>query len=113
MLSYFAVLYSDLHCIHFSFQHLHLSAMASRNPNNGHYSMGENTLPVPMALFRTNRSRLVSSLKESGHTKGVVLLQGGEEQGLCLGDSADVNSVFQQEAFFHWVLQLELILSTY
>jgi hypothetical protein len=75
----------------------------ARNPSNGFFSISEKSLKVPMALFKQNRDRLVSELRKSGQTKSVVLLQGGEEQGLCLGDSADVHSVFQQEAFFHWV----------
>ena len=77
--------------------------MATKNPSDGFYSISDNSPKVPMALFAENRRRLAAALRESGKTKSVVLLQGGEEQGLCVGDSADVMSVFQQEAFFHWV----------
>lgn len=76
--------------------------MATKNPSDGYYYISDNSPKVPMALFADNRKRLVAALRESGKTKTVVLLQGGEEQGLCLGDSADVSTVFQQEAFFHW-----------
>ena len=77
--------------------------MASKNPSDGYYHISDNSPKVPMALFAENRKRLAAALRESGNGKSVVLLQGGEEQGLCAGDSADVSSVFQQEAFFHWV----------
>ena len=77
--------------------------MANRNPSDGYYFINDDSLKVPMALFAQNRQRLASALQASGKNNSVVLLQGGKEQGLCTGDSADVMAVFQQEAFFHWV----------
>lgn len=76
--------------------------MAVKNPSNGFFYMGEGTLKVPMTLFKENRERLSAALRESGSKNSIVLLQGGQEQGLCVGDSADVGTVFRQEAFFHW-----------
>jgi hypothetical protein len=75
----------------------------AKNPSNGFFYINDNSIRVPMALFAKNRERLAAELRKCGQRKSVVLLQGGEELGLCAGDSADVNAVFQQEAFFHWV----------
>lgn len=57
-----------------------------------------------MALFATNRNRLVEALKKDSKTpaNSIVLLQGGGDQGRCAGDSSDVGPVFRQESFFHW-----------
>lgn len=78
--------------------------MAEANPTNGYFSMGLNTLKVPVSLFAENRARLCAKLKEvSGCPQGaVVLLQGGGDQGVCEGDSSDVGPIFRQESYFHW-----------
>eukprot|EP00095_Tigriopus_kingsejongensis_P002767 maker-scaffold845_size89356-snap-gene-0.20 protein:Tk02767 transcript:maker-scaffold845_size89356-snap-gene-0.20-mRNA-1 annotation:"xaa-pro dipeptidase" len=87
-------------------EHRHCSSrtMATANPHNGYFSMGANTLKVPVALFAENRQRLVEALKAHAQNPAdsVVLLQGGGDQGICEGDSSDVGPIFKQEAFFHW-----------
>jgi len=66
------------------------------------FSMGKDTLKVPMALFRLNRKRLVDQLRS---TVGVpadgafVVLQGGEQETLYCSDR---EPVFRQESYFHW-----------
>lgn len=78
--------------------------MATKNPGNGHFWMGNKTLKVPMALFAQNRARLVKALNEDSNipSNAIVLLQGGGDQGRCAGDSSDVGPVFRQESYFHW-----------
>ena len=78
--------------------------MATMNPSNGYFWMGNKTLKVPMALFGENRTRLATALKKSENLpkNSVVLLQGGGDQGRCAGDSSDVGPTFRQESFFHW-----------
>ena len=78
--------------------------MATANPSNGYFWMGNKTMKVPMALFAQNRKRLVEALrKEVGlPSNSIVLLQGGGDQGRCAGDSSDVGPVFRQESYFHW-----------
>jgi len=78
--------------------------MATANPSNGYFWMGNKTMKVPMALFAQNRKRLVEALrKEAGlPSNSIVLLQGGGDQGRCAGDSSDVGPVFRQESYFHW-----------
>ena len=53
--------------------------MATVNPDGEFFSMGNNTLKVPMVLFAKNRSRLVDALKEAPNLpeNSIVLLQGG------------------------------------
>ena len=53
--------------------------MSEANPRDGYFSMGNNTLKVPMALFAKNRSRLVKELKAHPDLpkNSIVLLQGG------------------------------------
>lgn len=74
------------------------------NPNQGYYSLGQQTCKVPMILFEENRKRLADALRNNSSTpqNSVVLLQAGGEQGVCEGDSSDVGPVFRQESFFHW-----------
>ncbi|XP_059087149.1 xaa-Pro dipeptidase-like [Tigriopus californicus] len=81
-----------------------LFKMAEPNPKDGYFSMGPNTLKVPMALFARNRQRLAEALRSHAKTpdNSVVLLQGGGDQGICEGDSSDVGPIFKQEAYFHW-----------
>eukprot|EP00092_Neocalanus_flemingeri_P011207 GFUD01012072.1.p1 GENE.GFUD01012072.1~~GFUD01012072.1.p1 ORF type:complete len:516 (+),score=101.89 GFUD01012072.1:47-1549(+) len=78
--------------------------MSVVNPKDGHFSMGQNTLSVPMKLFQENRKRIVERLQASGNVPAgsVILLQGGGEQGVCKGDSSDSGPVFRQESYFHW-----------
>ena len=54
--------------------------MATANPNNGVFWMGNKTLKVPMTLFAQNRRRLVEALKKDTGLlpTSVVLLQGGQ-----------------------------------
>ena len=78
--------------------------MPEANPKNGYFSMGPNTLKVPLALFAENRKRLVNTLKQEADlpANSVVVLQGGGDIGICEGDSSDVGPIFKQEAYFHW-----------
>uniref|UniRef100_V9KM06 Xaa-Pro dipeptidase n=1 Tax=Callorhinchus milii TaxID=7868 RepID=V9KM06_CALMI len=65
------------------------------------FSMGNETLQVPMAVFSLNRRRLCQRLKDNVNVpkNGIVLLQGGEQsQRYC----TDTDNVFRQESFFHW-----------
>ena len=78
--------------------------MTETNPSNGYYSMGLDTMKVPVQLFAENRRRLCDKLRKlEGVSRGsVVLLQGGGDQGRCEGDSSDVGPNFRQESYFHW-----------
>jgi len=78
--------------------------MAEANPSNGYFSMGLNTLRVPVQLFSENRTRICSRLKDTPTVPAgaVILLQGGGDQGVCEGDSSDVGPIFRQESYFHW-----------
>ena len=78
--------------------------MAEANPTNGYFSMGLNTLKVPVQLFAENRQRLCAQLRGVSGVQGgsVILLQGGGDQGRCEGDSSDVGPIFRQESYFHW-----------
>ena len=53
------------------------------NPNQGYYSLGQQTCKVPMILFEENRKRLADALRNNSSTpqNSVVLLQAGGEQG--------------------------------
>ena len=53
------------------------------NPKDGYYSLGLNTLKVPMTLFDENRQRLANALRSNPGTpsNSVVLLQAGGEMG--------------------------------
>ena len=78
------------------------SASAAGPGEEPYFSMGKETLKVPMALFRLNRKRLVDQLRV---TEGVpadgafVVLQGGEQETLYCSDR---EPVFRQESYFHW-----------
>uniref|UniRef100_A0A8C4X2H8 Xaa-Pro dipeptidase n=1 Tax=Eptatretus burgeri TaxID=7764 RepID=A0A8C4X2H8_EPTBU len=66
------------------------------------FSLGEETLSVPMALFAENRRRLCERLRarEGMETGAVVVLQGGEQtQRYC----TDTDVLFRQESYFHWL----------
>ncbi|KAM6153355.1 xaa-Pro dipeptidase [Erethizon dorsatum] len=65
------------------------------------FSLGNETLQVPLALFALNRQRLCERLRknEAVQAGSVVVLQGGEE---TLRYCTDVSIVFRQESFFHW-----------
>ena len=73
--------------------------MPEANPKNGYFSMGPNTLQVPLALFAENRQRLVTALRDEKDlpANAVVVLQGGGDMGICEGDSSDVGPIFKQE----------------
>ena len=83
------------------------SASAPGPGEEPYFSMGKETLKVPMALFRLNRKRLVDQLRE---TEGVpadgafVVLQGGEQETLYCSDR---EPVFRQESYFHWTFGVE------
>lgn len=65
------------------------------------FSLGNETLKVPLALFALNRQRLCERLRKNGAVQAgsAVVLQGGEEmQRYC----TDTSIVFRQESFFHW-----------
>mmetsp|Transcript_1684 Transcript_1684/g.5908 ORF Transcript_1684/g.5908 Transcript_1684/m.5908 type:complete len:536 (+) Transcript_1684:92-1699(+) len=64
--------------------------------------MGPGTHPVPKALFATNREKLVTHLKKTGHVQlpAVALLKGGEE--VTRFDS-DHEPVFRQESYFAYL----------
>ncbi|XP_078256798.1 xaa-Pro dipeptidase isoform X1 [Rhinoraja longicauda] len=65
------------------------------------FSLGKETLRVPMALFALNRQRLCERLRKNAAVpkKSVMLLQGGEQtQRNC----TDTDVVFRQESYFHW-----------
>jgi len=78
--------------------------MAEANPTGGYFSMGLDTLKVPVSLFAENRARICTKLKAVDNLpeRSVILLQGGGDQGVCEGDSSDVGPVFRQESYFHW-----------
>ena len=78
--------------------------MAEANPSNGFFSMGLDTLKVPVELFSQNRKRICEKLKSLSNLPqgSVILLQGGGDQGRCEGDSSDVGPNFRQESYFHW-----------
>ena len=78
--------------------------MAEANPSNGYFTMGLDTLRVPVELFAENRRRLCERLRglEEVQEGAVILLQGGGDQGRCEGDSSDVGPIFRQESYFHW-----------
>jgi len=80
--------------------------MAEANPRNGYFSMGLETLKVPMELFNENRRRLCERLRSKSSLLpggAVVLLQGGSDhEGRCAGSDADVAPTFRQESYFHW-----------
>ncbi len=58
--------------------------MATPNPNNGYYWMGNNTMKVPMALFAKNRARMLEALRKNKKTpkNSIVLLQGGSDNAV-------------------------------
>lgn len=65
------------------------------------FSLGNETLKVPLALFALNRQRLCERLRKNGAVQAgsAVVLQGGEEmQRYC----TDTSIIFRQESFFHW-----------
>jgi len=91
--------------IHFYKSITDTKSMAEANPTNGYFSMGLETLKVPMELFKENRQRLCDRLRGNSSMPGgsVVLLQGGSDhQGRCAGSDADVAPIFRQESYFHW-----------
>ncbi|KAK6624514.1 hypothetical protein RUM44_011373 [Polyplax serrata] len=74
-------------------------ASFSAAPVGAFFSMGENTLKIPMVLFAENRKRLCRKLKVKVPKGAIVLLQGGDSLNLY---STDVEYVFRQEPYFNW-----------
>jgi len=75
------------------------TAAATEDP---FFSMGKDTLKVPMALFRLNRKRLCDRLRSTTGVPGegaFVVLQGGEQETLYCSDR---EPVFRQESYFNW-----------
>ena len=67
-----------------------------------YFSMGKETLKVPMAMFRLNRKRLCDELRSTAgvpEADAFVVLQGGEQETLY---DSDREPVFRQESYFHW-----------
>lgn len=65
------------------------------------FSMGKDTLAVPMKLFLKNRLRLCASLASScSKEKTFIFLQGGSDR--FRGETSDAELVFRQESNFHW-----------
>nr|XP_012227156.1 PREDICTED: uncharacterized protein LOC105675003 isoform X2 [Linepithema humile] len=72
-----------------------------------HFWRCNETLKVPMSLFRDNRQRLVSRLhanSEVSATGTFVVLQGGLDVPF---NDTDVNWPFRQESFFQWCFGAE------
>ena len=71
--------------------------MRAANPSDGYYSMGLDTLKVPVQLFSENRKKICERLRSLPNLPqgSVILLQGGGDQGRCEGDSSDVGPVFR------------------
>ncbi len=69
--------------------------------NSAAFSVGPDTLRVPMSLHADNRARLVQRLRARGVSEGaVVLLQGGAQQNEY---DTDRELLFMQESFFQWL----------
>jgi len=78
------------------------SASAPESGEDPFFSMGKETLKVPMALFRLNRKRLCDQLRLTDGVPAAgafVVLQGGEQETLY---DSDREPVFRQESYFHW-----------
>ncbi|XP_029165515.1 xaa-Pro dipeptidase isoform X1 [Nylanderia fulva] len=72
-----------------------------------HFSRHQETLKVPMSLFRDNRQRLISRLRAKNEVSAAgafVLLQGGVDVPF---NDTDVNWPFRQESFFQWCFAVE------
>ncbi|KAL0113543.1 hypothetical protein PUN28_012601 [Cardiocondyla obscurior] len=78
---------------------------ASACAKGPHFSRHGETLKVPMSLFRDNRHRLVSRLREKGtRSDTFVVLQGGVNVPF---NDTDINWPFRQESFFQWCFGVE------
>ncbi|XP_046661345.1 xaa-Pro dipeptidase isoform X2 [Homalodisca vitripennis] len=77
--------------------------MATSGSSKAFFTMGEHTLAVPMELFALNRRRLWDCLRTKA-PRGVVILEGGRDVDL---HDTDVNFVFQQESYFHWMFGVD------
>src|SRR5262249_27690569 len=76
----------------------HNSAMATSEP---YYSMGKETLRVPMSLHAEARRRLVERLRRQGVSgDAIVLLQGGQQLNEY---DTDRELLFMQESFFQYL----------
>jgi Xaa-Pro dipeptidase len=64
------------------------------------FSMGLDTQRVPMRMHSENRARLVKAMHAAGHTRGVILMQGGSTK--CQYDT-DTELVFRQESYFNFL----------
>lgn len=66
-----------------------------------HFQLGKNkTLAVPMKLHESARAKLVSIMKERHNAKGVVLIQGGDDQSQY---DTDTELVFRQDSWFNYL----------
>lgn len=70
---------------------------------DSYHSRGCSTLKVDPALFRTNRDRLIDSLRKvkalENKKNPLVLLKGGE---YTMRYCSDHEPIFRQESYFHW-----------
>jgi Xaa-Pro dipeptidase len=74
------------------------------------FQMGDNTYPIPMTLYKANRSKVVEELKKEKRLSangGVVLLQGGNDISHY---DTDVDYVFRQVSHFFFVYSKPLLL---
>jgi len=78
--------------------------------SSAYYSLGEHTLKVPAALFKTNRDRLAERLRKSAKapSNAVVVLQGGAE---ATRYCSDVGPVFRQVLHFAGQIYSMIIVS--
>eukprot|EP00928_Gymnodinium_smaydae_P005057 TRINITY_DN11742_c0_g3_i1.p1 TRINITY_DN11742_c0_g3~~TRINITY_DN11742_c0_g3_i1.p1 ORF type:complete len:546 (-),score=55.88 TRINITY_DN11742_c0_g3_i1:157-1794(-) len=68
------------------------------------FSMGLDTMKVPMSMHASNRSRLVEKMRMSGHGHGVVLLQGGgQKTQYC----SDTEIIFRQESYMNYLFGIK------
>jgi Xaa-Pro dipeptidase len=65
-----------------------------------YFSMGLDTHRVPMRMHANNRARLIEAMRGASHTRGVVLMQGGDQQSQY---DTDTELVFRQESYFNYL----------
>ena len=72
---------------------------SAADPPPPYFCMGPGTYRVPMTMHADNRARLRERMVAAGHSTGVVLLAGGEQETRY---DTDTDIVFRQESFFNW-----------